>query len=147
MFNEKNLDLHIELKSRPLIACEYSKYLEFYQKIHPNCKKFDWLQDYFTEMVNENLCCGLFDNDYLVCCSDAPSMPYMQDLVQEIGINTLDGFKGKGYATDVCFACEREILKNGKSPLWSTTMDNIASQKLAEKVGFDKFADILTVTL
>ena len=144
VFNES---FDIKLKSRPLAASEYPKYLRFYKKIHPNCKNIDWLQDYFAEMVNENLCCGLFENNFLVCCSDAPGMPYMQQLVQEIGINTLDGFKKKGYATDVCISCAREIIKNGKSPQWSTTIDNIASQKLAEKVGFVKFADILTLTL
>ena len=144
---DESLNLDIKLKSRTLDASEYPKYLEFYRKIHPNCKQLDWLQNYFTEMVNENLCCGLFDNDVLVCCSNAPGMPYMQEIVQEIGINTLDNFKKKGYATDVCLSCVREIIKNGKSPQWSTTIDNIASQKLAKKIGFVKFADILTLTL
>ena len=41
----------------------------------------------------------------------------------------------------------KKIIKNGKSPQWSTTIDNIASQKLAEKVGSVKLADVITATL
>ena len=38
-----------------------------------------------------------------------------------------------------------EALNQGKSPLWSTGVHNTASQKLAEKVGFIKLADVLTL--
>ena len=135
------------LKSRPLVVSEYPQYLEFFKKVHPHCNNTDWVKDYFFKMINEDLCCGLFDDNILACCSDAPSMPYMQNVVQEIGINTLPKFQGKGYATDVCISCSKAIIKNGKVPQWSTTIDNIASQKLARKIGFDKFADVITVTI
>lgn len=137
----------IELKSRPLTASEYPKYLEFFKKTHPECLNVDWVEDYFAEMVSQNVCCGLYEGDFLACCSDAPDMPYMPELVQEIGINTLSKYRGKGYAADVCLSCAKEIMKNGKVPQWSTTIDNIASQKLAGKIGFVKFADVLTVTV
>lgn len=38
-----------------------------------------------------------------------------------------------------------EALNQGKIPLWSTGVHNTASQKLAEKVGFIKLADVLTL--
>ena len=40
-----------------------------------------------------------------------------------------------------------EALNQGKIPLWSTGVQNTASQKLAEKVGFIKLADVLTLSL
>lgn len=133
--------------SRPLERSEYPKYYDFFIKNNPKCKNTEWLIEYFSEMVSEHLCCGVFIDDILVSCSDAPSMPYMQNDVQEIGINTLNDYKGKGYATDVCITCANEIIKNGKCPQWSTTINNIASQKLAEKVGFIKLADVLLISL
>ena len=44
-------------------------------------------------MVGEKLCWGLFVEDRLVSCTDAPGMPYMQEDVQEIGVNTLGPYR------------------------------------------------------
>jgi predicted GNAT family acetyltransferase len=74
-------------------------------------------------------------------------MPYMSDEVQEIGINTLSNYRGRGYATIACQGSINEILKNGKIPQWSTSITNIASQKLAEKLGFVKLGDVITLTI
>lgn len=137
----------IVIKSRPLTIYEYHKYLQFFINVNPNCKNTDWLKEYFEEMVRDHLCCGLFADNILVSCSDLPSMPYMQNEVQEIGINTLNEYKGNGFATDVCVSSVNELLNNYKCPQWSTSIDNIASQKLAKKVGFIKLADVLTVTI
>lgn len=135
------------LLAKPLISSQYHQYLDFFLKINPNCKNTDWLYPYFIDMVNHYLCCGIFIDHILVSCSDAPDMPYLQDQVQEIGINTLQGYRGNGYAADVCLAAAQEIVKNGKCPQWSTASTNIASQKLAEKIGFSKLADVITITL
>ncbi len=125
----------------------YRKYTDFFKKCNPNCSNIDWLEEYFNEMCQDNLCVGAFDGEVLVSCSDAPGMPYMSDEVCEIGINTLPEYRGKGYATSVCKKCICEILRNGKVPQWSTSVNNIASQRLAEKSGFVKLADVITLTL
>ena len=126
---------------------DYMKYEEFFKKCNPSCRSIDWLEEYFIEMSQKNICVGVCDGEALVCCADAPVMPYMSNEVQEIGINTLTEYRGKGYATSVCRKCINEILKNGKVPQWSTSVNNIASQRLAEKVGFVKLADVITLTL
>lgn len=135
------------LISRPLHIGEYHQYYEFFIKNNPACKNTDWLNEYYLNMVKGHLCCGVFINEMLVSCTDAPDIPYMQNEIQEIGVNTLEGYRGYGYATDACITCIKEIIKNGKCPQWSTTIDNIASQKLAEKAGFTKYADVITITL
>ena len=137
----------IQLKSRPLTNIEYPEYHSFFLKNNPECKSTDWLKEYFDEMMSEQLCCGLFVNDVLVSCSDVPGMPYMKNMVQEIGINTLQEHRGKGYAADVCISASKAIINRGKCPQWSTSNDNIASQRLAEKVGFLKYSDVLMITL
>ncbi len=133
--------------SRPLEISDYPRYLDFFSKVNPNCKNTDWLFEYFEEMVSDRLCWGLFTDDILVSCTDAPDMPFMRDQVQEIGINTLEGYRKNGYAIDVCTACAKEMIQRGKCPQWSASADNIASQKLAERTGYVKLADVLTVTL
>lgn len=74
-------------------------------------------------------------------------MPYMNDKIAEIGVNTLPDFYGKGYATECCKKCISNILENDLCPIWSTSSDNLASQALAEKIGFEKVADVITLTL
>lgn len=134
-------------KSKVLGKDDYNKYEDFLKKCNPKCSNIDWLQEYFEEMICENMCVGVFEDSLLVSCTDAPGMPYMLDEVQEIGINTLSDYRGKGYATIACQSCVNEIIKNGKVPQWSTTIANLASQKLAEKVGFVKLADVITITI
>ena len=135
------------ITSRPLQKAEYSRYLEFFGAANHIAKdRLGWLSEYFQGMVRQKLCCGFFVDDVLVSCSDAPGMPYMANMVQEIGINTLEEYRQKGYAADVCICCASEIINNGKCPQWSTDINNIASQKLAERIGFERYFDLLTVT-
>ena len=119
----------------------------FFKNANPKCSNLDWLQAYFEEMICGKLCSGAYEGSILVSCADAPGMPYMSDEVQEIGINTLPDYRGKGYATIACQSSINEMLKNGKVPQWSTSTTNIASQKLAEKLGFVRLGDVITLTI
>jgi predicted GNAT family acetyltransferase len=73
-------------------------------------------------------------------------MPYMEDKVHEIGINTLPEYRGKGYAKAATFACIKACIEKGKCPIWSCGINNVASEKLAYSVGFRKLADVLTIS-
>ena len=126
---------------------DYADYEMFFKTMHPNAKDVSWLQEYFDEMVAEKLCVGLYEDGKVVCCTDAPMIPYLVDAVQEIGVNTLSDYQQKGYAFSVCQQAVKNILENKKEPQWSTVVNNIGSQKLAERIGFKKLADVLTVTL
>ncbi len=133
--------------ARSLVEGDYEKYLEFFQKANPGCSDTDWVKEYFEEMTDSHICCGVFIDDCLVSCTDAPLMPYMDNKVQEIGINTISDFRGKGYAAQAAIVCAENIIKSGKCPQWSCSADNIASFRLAEKIGFTKLSDVLILTL
>lgn len=139
--------IHKSTAARNLTNSDYSAYLAFFKKCNPKCKNTNWVKEYFEKMVSKHLCCGVFDDELLVSCTDTPGMPYMTETVQEIGINTLPEYRCKGFATDSCALCVSEIINNGKCPLWSTNTDNVTSQRLAEKVGFTKLSDVLTLTI
>ncbi len=135
------------LMARALAVDDYEAYLAFFQKANPDCTDTDWVRVYFAEMAAARLCCGVFDGGALVSCTDAPLMPYMQNEVQEIGIHTLPDCRGKGYAAQAAMLCTENIIRSGKCPQWSCMAKNIASSRLAQKLGFTKLADVLTLML
>ncbi|MBU4032296.1 MAG: GNAT family N-acetyltransferase [Candidatus Thermoplasmatota archaeon] len=55
----------------------------------------------------------------------------------ELGIETADGFRGKGYAEHVSRALIEFCVENGYEPVWSCRGDNIGSFSLAVKLGFE----------
>jgi len=142
----KGTDQSIRLKTKILKALDYADYEIFFLSCFPDNDNA-WLRGYFDKMIKFGYCVGIYADNILVSCTDAPSMPYMEDVVQEIGINTLPNYRGKGYATAVCIKAVENIIASGKVPQWSTTINNFASQNLAERVGFVKLSDVLMITL
>ena len=138
--------INLNTSAVTLTASDFHKYKEFFEKCH-HVTAGDWLYDYFIGMAEKRLCCGFYLDNTLVSCTDAPDMPYMNDKIAEIGVNTLPDFYGKGFATECCKKCISNILENDLCPIWSTSSDNLASQALAEKIGFEKVADVITLTM
>lgn len=132
---------------KQLTLQDYPAYLEFFQTQYPDSEAETWLEEYFTGMVERGYVFGVLVDGKLVSATDTPEMPYMKDILVEIGINTLPGYRRQGYATMVVVALIKKILSEQKVPIVSCAASNSASQKLAEKVGFIKFADVLTFSL
>lgn len=130
-----------------LTLSDYPLYLDFFEKANPDCKDTEWVQAYFSEICAKGHCHAVIADGECVSVTDAPGMPYMEDVAQEIGINTLPGHRGKGYAKAACISCANWMVSRGVCPQWSTSAENTASQRLALGVGFVKLADVLTLTL
>jgi predicted GNAT family acetyltransferase len=57
----------------------------------------------------------------------------------EIGaVHTLPQQRGQGHAMAVCAFAAKYILEHGKRATCSTAMDNIAMQKVMQKIGMRK---------
>lgn len=54
----------------------------------------------------------------------------------EVGIKTREEFRSRGYSTAAASLICAEIQANGQTAVWSTDQDNIASQRVAAKLGF-----------
>jgi hypothetical protein len=65
-----------------------------------------------------------------VCyCSRLP------DQATEAGVETMEAFRGKGYATVAVAGWAAAVRRRGVIPLYSTSWDNLASQGVARKLG------------
>lgn len=124
---------------------DYSAYERFFKQCNPYCENTDWLEEYFLGMTVDRLCCGVMRDGILVSCTDLPSVPYMQNTVREIGVNTLPKYRRMGYAADCCLLCAERIAEAGKCPLWSAEINNKASCRLAESIGFEKLGEYMGI--
>jgi len=62
---------------------------------------------------------------------------YAHDNFLEIGVETVDTYRGKGFAQNVCSALIDYCLDNHLEPVWSCRQENIGSCRLAQKLGFE----------
>lgn len=63
---------------------------------------------------------------------------YIMDNHLEIGIETVEKYRGKGYAQAACTALIEYTLQHGMMPVWSCRGDNRASASLAAALGFNQ---------
>lgn len=62
---------------------------------------------------------------------------YIHDEYYELGIETIEKFRGKGFAFLVCSSFIDYCLENNYIPVWSCRYDNTGSYRLALKLGFE----------
>lgn len=65
----------------------------------------------------------------------------------DIGVETKEKYRHKGFAEIVSKAMIRYILAQNKAPVWACHCKNIASAKLAEKSGFVKAAECFVIKI
>ena len=63
-------------------------------------------------------------------CFSARNSP----IAAEAGVDTLQEFRGRGYAPVVVAAWARAVRQEGRIPLYSTSWDNLASRSVARKL-------------
>jgi hypothetical protein len=64
----------------------------------------------------------------------------LTDRAAEAGVETLAGYRGRGYAPTVVAAWARAVRASGRIPFYGTSHDNLASQAVARKLGLIRYA-------
>jgi hypothetical protein len=57
----------------------------------------------------------------------------------EAGVETLNEYRGRGYAADVASAWANKLISSKLMPLYSTSWENIASRNVAKKLGLNMY--------
>lgn len=64
----------------------------------------------------------------------------------EAGVETLEGYRGRGHAPVVVAAWAQAIRATGRTPLYSTSWDNLASQGVARKLRLIMYGADFSIT-
>lgn len=81
---------------------------------------------------------GVFEENQLIA---ATSMyPWQDTKLSDIGVITLDKFRGKGYAQQAVQLISKAALEDGYEPQYRCQLDNAASVALAKKLNLSLFA-------
>ncbi|MFM9278754.1 GNAT family N-acetyltransferase [Paenibacillus jiagnxiensis] len=75
-----------------------------------------------------------------VCCCARKS-----GQAAEASLETAPLYRGKGYAQEAVIAWCQEVRRQGLLPLYSTSWDNLSSQRVAHKAGFTQFGSDFSV--
>ncbi|MBN1415740.1 MAG: GNAT family N-acetyltransferase [Bacteroidales bacterium] len=67
---------------------------------------------------------------------------YIHDHKLELGIETVEEFRGKGFAQSACRALIDFCIENDYEPIWSCRIENTGSYNLALKLGFEPCKEI-----
>ena len=64
-----------------------------------------------------------------------------EEFAWEFGVDTLRGFRGRGFATEVCRAATAFILEQGQIPWYYYDHYNHASAQIPQKLGYSLYAE------
>jgi len=153
---ENKEDSIIELNTRINFKFNQLKYLENKVKHRASdivIKRTD--KQIFKEMKGSVVPLYFWDNadDFikngvgfsLFCDNKLASTAYsvfVHDNKLEVGIETIEEFRGRGFARQICSALIDYCIENDYEPVWACRLENIGSYELAQKLGFEPCAKI-----
>ena len=81
---------------------------------------------------------------YLAIIADSQMVSICQSVrlssrAHEAGVDTLVGYRRRGYATSVVAAWALAVRASNRIPLYSTSWDNMASQGVAQRLGLVQY--------
>lgn len=148
---DKPADKRIEVNTRVNFKFNKDVYLHFKDK-HPvvahntvrtNTSMFEAMQgsvipshfwDNAADFSSRAIAFSIPDGDLVAATAFSA---FVIDNQLEIGIETSEGYRGKGYAVAVCSALIDYCLANGYEPVWGCKLENTPSYLLAQKLGFE----------
>jgi predicted GNAT family acetyltransferase len=84
-------------------------------------------------LLNQTAAAGAIINNQLVAIAQNYALT---EGYGDIGVFTLPDWRGRGFAAAAAAQVARWLQGNGRIPVWSCGESNLASLRVAEKVGF-----------
>ena len=97
--------------------------------VHLATDTFPWL---FEELNQCQPCVAVVEDGRFVSLCHSP---YISPRAHIAGVDTQEGYRRKGYATAVAAEWGRAVRELDRIPIYSTGIDNLASQGVAAKAG------------
>ncbi len=90
--------------------------------------------DSAADFANRAVAFSLLEGNVVACTAFSAFIINRQ---LELGIETAEKFRGKGYAVATCCALIDYCLENDYEPVWGCKLENTPSYLLAQKLGFE----------
>jgi len=146
----------IELNTRVNFKFNHDKYLNFKKtNLVPEIKIVRTDKQIFRNMKGSVVPFYFWDNEddflkngvgfslfYNNKLASTAYSSYIHDDKFELGIETVEEFRGRGFAELTCSALIDYCIENNYEPIWSCRLENFGSYKLAQKIGFIPTAEI-----
>jgi RimJ/RimL family protein N-acetyltransferase len=119
------------------LSLEYSEDIEFVESIFPIIPESYY--KYLSFAIFDKNVYGMSIKKNGETISQCISNGFIHDNGYFIDLDTFAGEeRNKGYGTFISYKLIDNLLKKDYLPLWETTVDNLPSQKVADKLGFEK---------
>lgn len=107
-----------------------------YPEIDVDCETAD-----ITRNIADGIAFGAFADGRMVTRSYAPHIAHMQDQVEEIGIDTLEGYRNRGFGSAALAGSTLATLAIGRLPIYRVSIHNAPSIRVVERAGYQHVAD------
>jgi GNAT acetyltransferase len=119
----------IDTKNYRIVRTDKKIFHEMKGKVIPSA-----FWDNAKDFINNGIGFSLYSENQLVSTTYSS---YIHDQMLEIGIETVEKFRGKGFAKIICSRLIDYCLENNYEPIWSCSLENTGSYKLALSLGFE----------
>jgi GNAT superfamily N-acetyltransferase len=104
----------------------------------------DWRFGSAGALVREGIVAGAIVGNQLAAVAFTAGIG---DRYADIGVVTHQDWRGRGLATACAAIVCREIQARGLTPVWGTSVENLASRRVADKLGFEEVSRRVYVSI
>ena len=140
---EENTRINFKFNKRKYLDFRNQNIIKDYKILRTNKEMFEnmkgsvvpryfWndAETFFNQGVGYSL---IYNNELASTAYSA----FIQDNKLELGIETIEIYRGKGFAQYVCSSLIDYCIENDYEPVWSCRLENTGSFNLAQKLGFE----------
>jgi hypothetical protein len=132
--------LHPCPSCRQMQEDDVGAYLAFKKTVAPNCDAACCRRDILRN-IRDGIAYAVFDGPKLVSESSAPHIGFMQDQIEEPGIDTLEAYRRRGYGKSTLSHTTKAIFGLGRVPVYRLSKANVPSLRTATAVGYKRVAE------
>ena len=99
----------------------------------------DWLPDVLTQ---QPFMAMVVNGQAVAVCASVR----ITEVAHEAGVETLVGYRQQGYGAAVVSAWAEAVVKKGALPIYSTSIENRASQRVATRLGLSQYGSDFHIT-